>query len=105
MKELEYSEYIITYNLIDQNKPRCIRGRTSQIHFTESESTNIDCLESNKIHIANMILDTIKSYENDNLFKPSTIKCKLIFASGNEFEIPHEIIMARLYADQVIWQD
>lgn len=102
---METTSYVITYEMTDLNETHCIEGKTSMCILEESEVKSQDNLEANRIYIADMILNVIKSEEKGKRFKPSSIKCKLTFESGNEFYLPHEIIMARLDANQVIWQD
>lgn len=102
---METTKYEISYEMIDQDETHNIIGQSSMCCLEESEVMNRDSLDANRIYIADMILNVIKSGEKGKRFKPSTIKCKLTFESGNEFKLPHETIMARLDADQVIWQD
>lgn len=102
---METTKYIITYEMTDLNEIHCIEGQSSMCILEEASVMTRDSLEANRIYIADMILNVIKSGEKGKRFKPSTIKCKLTFESGNEFELPHETIMARLDADQVIWQN
>lgn len=102
---METTKYIITYEMTDLKEIHGIEGQSSMCILEEASVMSRDSLEANRIYIADMILNVIKSGEKGKRFKPSTIKCKLTFESGNEFELPHETIMARLDADQVIWQD
>lgn len=102
---METTKYVITYDMIDLKETHIIEGQTTMLCLAEAEVMNRDNLEANRIHIANMILNVIKLGEKGNRFNPTTIKCKLTFESGKEFDLPHDIIMARLEANQVIWQD
>lgn len=102
---METTKYVITYDMIDLKETHIIKGQATMLCLEEAEVMNRDNLEANRIHIANMILNVIKLGEKGNRFKPSTIQCKLTFESGEEFELPQEIIMARLDANQALWQD
>lgn len=102
---METTKYIITYEMTDLKEIHGIEGQSSMCILEEASVMTRDSLEANRIFIADMILNVIKSGEKGKRFKPSTIKCKLTFESGEEFDLPHDIIMARLDANQVIWND
>lgn len=102
---METTKYVITYDMIDLKETHIIKGQTTMLCLAEAEVMNRDNLEANRIHIANMILTVIKLGEKGNRFNPTTIKCTLTFESGIEFELPQEIIIARLDASYALWQD